>query len=159
MAACSFSPDQATETIRWHVLGMYVPSFFTGSLIARFGRQTMALIGMALLTACGIIALSGISILHFSAALIALGLGWNFAYISATTMVTDCHTPEERGKTQAFNDLVVFGFVAGTSYLSGRLANSVGWQGVNQSVFPFVAIAAVLVIATFFMGRSRIKAA
>lgn len=151
MAACNFTHDDATGTIRWHVLAMYLPSFFTGSLIARFGRQTMALLGMALLAGCGLVALSGVSLMQFSAALIALGLGWNFAYISATTMVTDCHTPEERGKTQAFNDLTVFGFVALTSYLAGRLMNSVGWEGVNLTVFPFVALAALLVIAMPFL--------
>ena len=155
MAACNFTHDDATGTIRWHVLAMYLPSFFTGSLIARFGRQPMALLGMVLLAGCGVVALSGVSLMQFSAALIALGLGWNFAYISATTMVTDCHTPEERGKTQAFNDLTVFGFVALTSYLAGRLMNSVGWEGVNLTVFPFVALAALLVIAMPYLGRRR----
>ena len=155
MAACNFSPDQATGAIRWHVLAMYVPSFFTGNLIARFGRQRMALIGMLLLAGCGVVALSGVSLTQFTLAMVALGLGWNFAYISATTMVTDCHTPEERGKTQAFNDMTVFGFVAITSYLAGRLMNSVGWAGVNLTVFPFVALAAALVVATLFMGRSQ----
>ena len=155
MAACSYTPDDATRAIRWHVLAMYVPSFFTGNLIARFGRQRMALIGMLLLVGCGLIALSGISLMQFTAAMIALGLGWNFSYISATTMVTDCHTPDERGKTQAFNDLAVFGFVALTSYMAGRLMNSVGWAGVNWTIFPFVAIAAALVLAMPFLGRVR----
>jgi len=158
MVACGFSPDDATHAIRWHVLAMYVPSFFTGQLIARFGREPMALIGMVLLMACGVVALMGISIMHFTGAMIALGLGWNFSYVSATALVTDCHTPEERGKTQAFNDLTVFGFVAGTSYLAGLLMSTVGWPGVSVSVFPIVAIAATLIVAMPFLGRAERRA-
>ena len=155
MAACHYSPDTSSNAIRWHVLAMYVPSFFTGSLIARFGRIPMALTGLVLLAGCGVIALSGISIFDFTAAMVALGLGWNFSYISATTLVADCHTPEERGKAQAFNDLTVFGFVAITSYLSGRLLNSAGWTGVNLSIFPVVALVAALILLLPVLGKAR----
>ncbi len=155
MAACSFTPDDASHAIRWHVLAMFAPSFFTGNLIARFGRIPMALIGLLLLTGCGIVALSGVTLTNFTIAMVALGLGWNFSYISATTLVTDCHTPEERGKTQAFNDLCVFGFVAFTSYLAGRLLNTVGWSGVNLSLFPFVMLAAALIVLVPLFGRRK----
>lgn len=153
MAACNFTPDDASGAIRWHVLAMYVPSFFTGSLIARFGRIPIALFGLVLLAGCGVIALSGIGLFDFIAAMVALGLGWNFTYISATTLVTDCHTPEERGKTQAFNDLTVFGFVAFTSYLSGKLLSSAGWNGLNISIFPSIALVAALILALPSIGR------
>ena len=153
MAICHYSPDDSSHAIRWHVLAMYAPSFFTGSLIARFGRIPMALLGLALLAVCGVIALSGISIFDFTAAMVALGLGWNFSYISATTLVTDCHTPEERGKTQAFNDLMVVGFVTITSYLSGRLLSSVGWSGVNLSIFPVVALVGALILLLPYLGK------
>ena len=158
MAACNYTPDDATRAIRWHVLAMYVPSFFTGNLIARYGRVPMALTGMVLLIGCGLMALSGVSLMQFTFAMIALGLGWNFAYISATALVTDSHTPEERGKTQAFNDLTVFGFVAVTSYMAGWLMNSVGWTGVNLTIFPFVALAALLVLLMPFLGRPKTMA-
>ena len=153
MAACNFTPDDASHAIRWHVLAMYVPSFFTGALITRFGRIPVALTGLVLLVVCGLIALSGVSIFDFIAAMVALGLGWNFSYISATTMVTDCHTPEERGKTQAFNEMTVFGFVAIATYLSGRLLSSVGWNGVNIAIFPVVALVASLILALPFIGK------
>ena len=158
MAACNYTPDDATRAIRWHVLAMYVPSFFTGNLIARYGRVPMALTGMVLLIGCGLMALSGVSLMQFTFAMIALGLGWNFAYISATALVTDSHTPEERGKTQAFNDLTVFGFVAVTSYMAGWLMNSVAWTGVNLTIFPFVALAALLVLLMPFLGRPKTMA-
>ncbi len=153
MAACSFTPDDASHSIRWHILAMFAPSFFTGNLIARFGRVPMALIGMGLLLGCAVAALSGITLTHFTVAMVALGLGWNFSYISATTMVTDCHTPIERAKTQAFNDLCIFGFVAFTSYLAGRLLNTVGWSGVNYTLVPFVVLAAALIVLAPWMGR------
>ena len=153
MAGHSYTPDDASYAIRWHVLAMFAPSFFTGALIARFGRVPMALAGLVLLAACGVIALSGVMLMHFTLAMVALGLGWNFAYISATTMVTDCHTPEERAKTQAFNDLCVFGFVAFTSYLAGRLLNTVGWSGVNYTLIPFVVLAAVLIVLAPWLGK------
>jgi len=159
MVACGFTPDDATHAIRWHVLAMFVPSFFTGQLIARFGRERMALIGMALLAGCGVIALIGLSILDFTAAMIALGLGWNFSFVSATAIVTDCHTAEERGKTQAFNDLVIFGFVAVTSYLAGRMMNSVGWSGINLSILPIVALVATLILLLPSLGRKAGKSA
>ncbi len=153
MAACSFTPDDASHSIRWHILAMFAPSFFTGNLIARFGRVPMALIGLVLLAGCAAAALSGITLTNFTVAMVALGLGWNFSYISATTMVTDCHTAEERTKTQAFNDLCIFGFVAFTSYLAGRLLNTTGWTGVNLTLIPFVILAAALIILAPRFGK------
>ena len=156
MAACSFTPDDASNSIRWHILAMFGPSFFTGNLIARFGRVPMALIGLVLLAGCAAAALSGITLTHFIVAMVALGLGWNFAYISATTMVTDCHTPQERSKTQAFNDLCIFGFTAFTSYLAGRLLNTVGWSGVNYTLIPFVVLAAGLIVLAPRFGKKAV---
>lgn len=146
MVACSHTPDDATHAIRWHVLAMYGPSFFTGAVISRFGRERVALIGMAVLALCGVAALMGVSLLHFAIAMIALGLGWNLSYISATAMVTDCHRPSERGKVQAFNDLTVFGFVAICSFLAGTLMAHIGWSGINVAIFPFVGLAALLIV-------------
>ncbi len=153
MGLCGFTPSDSAYTIRWHILAMFAPSFFTGNLISRFGRVPMALIGLVLLAGCAVAALSGITLMNFTIAMVALGLGWNFSYISATTMVTDCHTPEERSKTQAFNDLCIFGFVAFTSYLAGRLLNTVGWSGVNYTLIPFVILAAALIVLVPWFGR------
>ncbi|MEZ5775467.1 MAG: MFS transporter [Hyphomicrobiaceae bacterium] len=135
---------------------MYLPSFFTGPLMARFGREQVTLIGLALLAGCGAVALAGVSVEHFTIAMVLLGAGWNFGFIGATAMVTDCHRPEERGKVQAFNDLMVFGFVALCSFLAGKLLNIVGWDGVNMAIFPFVGLALVLMAVMPRLGRRRI---
>ncbi|MEL6422519.1 MAG: MFS transporter, partial [Pseudomonadota bacterium] len=137
VAFCGHSVADATGVIQWHVLAMYAPSFFTGHLIARFGRDAVIVAGLVMLVGCAVTALSGITVMHFTLGLVLLGLGWNFAFIGATTKVTDFHTAEERGKVQAFNDLMVFGFVALASFTSGKLLFAAGWDGVNLTIFPF----------------------
>ncbi len=153
MVACGFDNFDAAGAIRWHVVAMYLPSFFAGHLIARYGREQIALAGMAILLLCGIIALLGLSFTHFTLAMVALGAGWNLAYVSATSIVTDSHTPEERGKVQAANELVIFSFVALCSFLSGVLLNHVGWDGINIALFPTIGFAAILVLILPRLGR------
>ncbi len=149
---CGHTVNDAAGVIRWHVLAMYVPSFFTGHLIARFGRDRVIVAGLVCLVGCAITALSGISVGHFTIGLILLGLGWNFAFIGATTKVTDFHTAEERGKVQAFNDFMVFSFVAFASFMSGKLLFVSGWNGVNLTIFPFVILTVFLVLV---LSRTR----
>jgi MFS family permease len=146
MVACGFDNIDAAGAIRWHVVAMYLPSFFAGHLIARYGREQIALVGMAILLLCGVIALTGLSFMQFTLAMVALGAGWNLAYVAATSIVTDSHTPEERGKVQAANELVIFSFVAFCSFLSGLLLNHVGWNGINIALFPTIGLAAILVL-------------
>ena len=95
---------------------------------------------------CGVVALSGVSLMQFTFAMVALGAGWNLSYVAATSIVADSHTPEERGKVQAANELSIFSFVATCSFLSGLLFNHVGWNGINYALFPTVGLAALLVI-------------
>lgn len=140
MVACGLGEDNAALGIQWHVLAMFGPSFVTGSLIARYGVDVIVTIGMALLVACGIVALSGIELANFWGALILLGLGWNFGFIGATTMLTETYRPEERGKVQGFNDFLIFGSVAAASFASGSLFTSVGWEWINYLIFPVVAV-------------------
>ena len=146
MVVCGFDNIDAAGAIRWHVVAMYLPSFFAGHLIARYGREQVALAGMIILVLCGVIALTGLSFLHFTLAMVALGAGWNLSYVAATSIVADSHTPEERGKVQAANELVIFSFVAFCSFLSGLLLNHVGWNGINIALFPTIGIAALLVL-------------
>ena len=144
MVACGHSVGQATLGIQWHVLAMFGPSFVTGRLIARFGKETIAATGLALIAACSAIALSGLGLTHFWLALILLGVGWNFGFIGATAMITDCHTPEERGKVQGLNDFLVFGSTATASFLAGALVHiDNGWSMMNWLVFPAVALVLV----------------
>jgi MFS family permease len=146
MVACGFTNLDAAGAIRWHVVAMYLPSFFAGHLIARYGREQIALIGLAILVLCGVIALTGVSLIQFTLAMVALGAGWNLSYVAATAIVADSHTPEERGKVQAANELSIFSFVATCSFLSGLLLNHVGWEGINIALFPTVGLAALLVV-------------
>ncbi len=140
MFDCGFSVGDASWVIQWHVLGMYVPSFFTGSLIARFGVERITGAGMVILAFAGIGALAGIHFANFAVALVLLGIGWNFGYIGGTTMVTECYRPSERNKVQAVNDFAVFTTVAIASLTSGKLLDGLGWNAVNLAIFPMVAV-------------------
>src|SRR5215467_1444781 len=144
MVDCNHSVTDATLGLQWHVLGMFVPSFFTGNLILRFGAERVAAAGLGLLMLSAIVGISGISVAHFWISLTLLGVGWNFGFIGATTMVTECHTPNERNRVQSFNDFLVFGSLAIASFSSGKLLESFGWAAVNQMVFPVVLAALAL---------------
>jgi MFS family permease len=144
MIMCHHSVGDAALGIQWHVLGMYAPSFVTGSLIARFGVRWMIAIGLALIIVAASIELAGVEIWNFWVGLTILGVGWNFAFISATTLVTECHDPHERNKVQAFNDFLIFGSMAIGSFSSGALLARYGWTAVNDMAFPVIFIAAVL---------------
>jgi MFS family permease len=153
MVACGLGEDNAALGIQWHVLAMFGPSFVTGSLIARYGVDVIITIGMALLVACGLVALSGIELANFWGALILLGLGWNFGFIGATAMLTETYRPEERGKVQGLNDFLIFGSVAAASFASGSLFTSVGWEWINYLVFPVVAICVIALGSTAILRR------
>jgi MFS family permease len=144
MGMCNHSVTDAALGLQWHVLGMFVPSFITGSLIARFGIERVIATGFALLMASAVISVTGISLWHFWVGLALLGVGWNFGFIGATAMVLQCHRPNERNRVQAFNDFLVFGSMAIGSFASGKLLHAAGWSAVNEVVFPTVLTAAAL---------------
>lgn len=121
MVGCGLTEDNAALGIQWHVIGMYAPSFFTGALIARYGKELIIAIGLALLTACALAAVSGLDLLNFWSALVLLGIGWNFTFIGGTTMLTESYRPEERTRVQGFNDMLVFGTASLGSFLAGSL--------------------------------------
>jgi predicted MFS family arabinose efflux permease len=157
MVDCGHSVTTATLGLQWHVLAMFGPSFFTGSVIARFGMERVILSGLAMIGLAAIIAMSGITVAHFWAALILLGIGWNFAFIGATTMVTRCHRPEERNQVQAFNDFLIFGSMAVGSFASGTVLANFGWSAVNEVVFPAILVAGALLV--WWRVRERTKLA
>lgn len=140
MVGHGHSVDHAALGIQWHVLAMFAPSFFTGKLIARFGKEKITALGLVLIAFSAAVALGGFGVGHFWGSLILLGIGWNFGFIGATTMVTDCHTPAERGKAQGANDFIIFGTVACASFFSGSLLHASGWEAINWLVFPTVAL-------------------
>jgi hypothetical protein len=145
MVSCGLPVTSAWWGIQWHVLGMYLPSFFTGHLIDRFGKETVAGGGLLLLIVSGAVALSGLEIAHFWISLVLLGVGWNFAFVGATALVTECYRPSERGFVQSVNDFAVFGTVAVASFGSGAILATRGWTMVNLIIFPAATVALVLV--------------
>jgi MFS family permease len=155
MIDCGHSVTDAALGIQWHVLGMYAPSFFTGHLILRFGVFRLMASGLGLIMLSAVIGIAGISIVHFWVALALLGVGWNFAFIAATTLVTQCHRPEERNKVQAFNDFLIFGTMAFGSFLSGKVLATLGWVALNAFMFPPVLAAGALVAWYVLRGRTR----
>jgi len=140
MVACGLGEDNAALGIQWHVLAMFGPSFFTGHLIGRFGKERVIVVGMALLAGGAVVALSGIGLFHFWIAMVLLGVGWNFGFIGATAMLTETYRPEERGKVQGVNDFLIFGAVAIASFSSGQLLAGIGWDWLNIFFFPVIAI-------------------
>ncbi|MCG7393941.1 MFS transporter [Microvirga sp. ACRRW] len=157
MVGCGLPIEAAALGIQWHILAMFGPSFFTGRLISRFGKERVTAVGLVLIAISAAIGLSGIEIAHFWATLIILGIGWNFGFIGATAMVTDCYRPEERTKVQAANDFLVFGSVAVASFSSGKLLNAGGWDTVNWMVFPPVVVA-LLLLAWQYRARAAVPA-
>jgi len=156
MVGCGHTVTDATLGIQWHVLAMYSPSFITGSLIARFGVERITGTGLGLIVLAAVTAIAGITVAHFWTALVLLGLGWNFAFIGATTMVTQCHRPEERNKVQAFNDFLIFGGMAVASFSSGQLLEYFGWTTINAVIFPtIVTVGAML---AWLASRRRLAA-
>ncbi|MGO4705390.1 MFS transporter [Microvirga sp. 2MCAF38] len=145
MIGCGHSVSTAALGIQWHVLAMYGPSFFTGRLIQRFGKEWVTAAGLLLIAVSAAVGLSGLTTAHFWGALILLGIGWNFGFIGATALVTDCYRPEERARVQAINDFLVFGSVALASFSSGNLLSTEGWGTLNLLVFPPVIVALGLI--------------
>ena len=127
-------------------MAMYGPSFFTGSLIARFGAPKVITAGLALLAAAAFVDVSGNDVAHFWLGLILLGVGWNFGFVGATAMVAETHHPSERNKVQAFNDFLIFGTMAVGSFSSGKILTDFGWDAVNHVVFPPVVIGLVALV-------------
>jgi len=147
VVGCGYAEGNAADVVTAHVLAMYVPSFFTGHLIARFGVEKIVGAGLAILAGAGAVALMGVELEHFFIALILLGIGWNFGFIGATTMLAGAHEPHERGRMQGLNDLLVFGGVTVASLASGGLMNcsggtpEAGWTAVNLAMAPFLVLA------------------
>jgi len=147
VVGCGFQTADAADVVTAHVLAMYAPSFFTGHIIARFGAERVMSLGLVILAAAGAVAISGVDLANFFAALVLLGIGWNFGFIGATTMLTASHAPEERGRMQGMNDLIVFGGVTLASFSSGGLMNcsggspQAGWAAVNMAMLPFLVLA------------------
>jgi MFS family permease len=156
MAQCAHPFSSAALVLEWHVLGMFVPSFFTGSLIRRFGALPVMAAGVVLNAVCIAVALSGVDLMQFLVALVTLGVGWNFLYVGGTALVTEAYRPEEKTTAQAAMDTVVMATMAITSFSSGALVTTQGWTWLNLgSIVPVVLMAAALAWLALVRRRAQ----
>jgi MFS family permease len=151
MQACGHSFGDTAFVVQWHILGMFAPSFVTGQLINRFGTLNVMACGSALLALCIVVNLAGDSVPHFWAALLLLGLGWNFLFVGATTLLTESYRPAEKAKVQGANDFLVYGTVTLSSFFSGKLHHLMGWEALNVVAVPLVMVT----LAAGFWLRTR----
>src|SRR3954462_5002553 len=158
MKLCGLTVTDSNFSIQWHIVAMYAPSFFTGSLIARFGAPKVVAAGLLLEAGAATVGLSGTTALHFWVTLIVLGLGWNLGFVGASALVLETHRPQERNKVQAFNDFLVFGTMAIGSFSSGQLLAHYGWSAVNLVVFPPVALGLAVLMLASLAKRRRLQA-
>lgn len=165
VVGCGFTQNNAADVVTGHVLAMFIPSFFTGHLIVRFGAEKIVAAGLTILAGAGVVALAGTDLPNFFGALILLGIGWNFGFIGATSMLATAHTPEERGRVQGMNDMMVFGCVTIASLSSGGLMNCSGgdpvqgWTAVNIAMVPFLLLAGFALLWLMFGKRAPRSAA
>ena len=146
MAGHHFDFTDSAFVIQAHILGMFVPAFFTGHLITRFGLLNVMLWGAALQLVCIVTNLAGTSFYHFAISMMLVGVGWNFLFVGATTLLTETCSAAEKAKTQALNEFVVFGGVAVGALFSGVVQHSLGWTAVNLAVSPLVLVVTIAII-------------
>ena len=152
MASMDHQFADTAFVIEWHVFGMFAPGFFTGSLIHRFGEVRIIGAGLLLQFLCVAAALSGGGVFEFWLSMLLLGIGWNFAFTAATSLMTTAYTVAERAKTQAATNFLIYGFVAVVSLSSGAVVHYLGWTWINLGALPLLAVAAV---ATLWYARNR----
>jgi len=157
MQFCDHSFNDTAFVIKWHMLGMFVPSFFTGHLIKKFGVLNIITVGVLLMLGSAATGLSGIAVSQFWGALFLLGVGWNFMFVGGTTLLLETYRPEERAKVQALNDFTVFTVVAIASFSSGAIQHHFGWEWITAGMFAPMMI--VLVATTWLRFINRCAAA
>jgi len=140
MDFCGLAYAQAAMVISWHVVGMYAPGFVTGSLIGRFGVLNVIVAGTVVMAAGAVVALVGNHYAHFLAALALIGFGWNFMYTGGTTLLTESYRPAEKARTQGANDAIMFTTMALSSFSSGALVSSAGWEAMNATALVLLLV-------------------
>jgi MFS family permease len=155
MAACEHPFSAAAFVIQWHVVAMFAPSFVTGSLINRYGLMNVMLAGVFLNLICVAIALSGVDVMNFWLALVLLGIGWNFMFVGATTLLTETHTPSERAKVQGVNDAAISTTMVISSLSAGALFSYQGWQTMNTLAVPFLVLSGMAILWLAWQRRGQ----
>ncbi|SEM50633.1 MFS transporter [Halomonas caseinilytica] len=157
MAEAGHDFNHVSTTIQWHVVAMFLPSFVTGRLTARFGASRMIVCGCLLLIASALTAQLDAGLAGFYAGLVLLGVGWNFTFLPATGLLTEAHGPAEKARTQAANEFLVFSTVAITALLAGPAVSSLGWPLLNVVLIPLCAVPLVLLGLAFRVHRPQIR--
>jgi len=155
MQFCGFDFSDSASVIQLHIVGMYLPAFFTGHLVSRFGARPIIVAGVALIALCAAVALSGVGFAHFAAALFLNGVGWNFMFVGGSSLLTEVHTPSEKAKLQGFNDFVVFAAIAASAMFSGRIFEDFGWDWLNIGILPMMAAALLATLVFAAPGPRR----
>ncbi|WP_295538025.1 MFS transporter [uncultured Pseudacidovorax sp.] len=148
MADCGFAVETSARVIQWHVLGMFLPSFFAGTLVDRHGSRRVAAAGIAVLAASAVLALSGVAMAQFLASSLLLGIGWSLLIVAGTTLLTAAHAPDERAGAQSLMEFANGATAAAMSFASGALQSGVGWHAINGAMLPLLALAAWLLWST-----------
>ena len=156
MDFCSLPYSQAAFVISWHVVGMYAPGFVTGSLINRFGTLQVILAGVLVMASGAGVALAGNTFAHFLVALMLIGAGWNFMYTGGTTLLTESYAPAEKARTQGLNDFIMFSTMGVSSFSSGALVSSAGWEVMNWAALPVLALVGGMVVWYLRRGKRRL---
>jgi MFS family permease len=159
MVQCGHSITDAALGIQWHVIAMFAPSFYTGQLIQRYGKERMIIAGLVILIGCAAANLHGLTVMNFWIGLALLGLGWNFAFVAATAMVTECHRPSERARVQGFNDFTIFGVTTCGSLMAGFLLATAGWATINWLLVPVTLAGVAAVLWLMAKGEAKPRAA
>ena len=158
MGLCGHAYSSAAFVIEWHVIGMFGPAFFTGTLIRRFGVLSVMFTGAVLEALCVLVAVSGVLVANFWWALLLLGVGWNFLYIGGTTLLTECYRASEKAKAQGTHDFLVFLTTATSSFSSGLLMNRNGWEMLNYAALPFLAVIGTAIAWLALRRRAAVAA-
>jgi MFS family permease len=159
MVASDHPFSEAAFVIQWHIVGMFAPAFVAGHIIKRLGLTPVMLVGVALNIVCVAIALSGVDVMHFWLALVLLGIGWNFMFVGATTLLTESHTPAERAKVQGVNDAAIFMTMIFSSAASGALFTAQGWHAMNLWAVPALLLAGAALLWLSWARRQPFRAA
>ncbi|MBP0600557.1 MFS transporter [Herbaspirillum sp. LeCh32-8] len=155
--ACHHGIDDGAAIIQWHLVGMYAPSFFAGALIRRIGLGPVLLAGLGLNLGCALIAMASPSLPAFYAALLLLGIGWNFMFVGGTTLLAQSYTPSERAKTQGFSELLRYAATALATLGAGPLLARFGWETLNAAILPILLLSA-LATARWMLGQRAARA-
>lgn len=143
---CGFQISDAASVIQWHTASMFLPAFFTGSLIARFGTVRILLIGMLCFLISAAFAIQGLELVNFYGSLVLLGFGWNLLFTAGTSLLEQAHAPHEKAQVQGINDFVVYSLAALSTLTSGFMLENIGWKNMNAMVFVIVALLFLLTL-------------